>query len=604
MSGYNMVHFTPIQTLGSSQSAYSLCDQQGLNSSFSTPSSPATMEAVAEVVEGLRRDWGLLSICDIVLNHTANNTGWLEEHSDATYNLANSPHLRPAFLLDRCVKRLAREVGEGRWVEEGVPRGEVSTAAHLEACRGLLESHYLPRVAIPELFLCDVEPLVAALGARVAGVAPSSAPAPGEVVLVQDPAYRRLASTVDLALAAAVFNVAREDINQEEERVAACLEAFRTHLLRLNSLAHARVMVHLKAAMDNIVSGAAFQHVEPAGPRATRVSVSEAEELVAPYFTCPDLATLEEEVALAWGEEGRRCMAHNGWVMGDDPLRNFALADSAVYLRRELVAWGDSVKLRYGERPADSPFLWSYMEQYVVATAGVFDGVRLDNCHSTPLHVAAHMLDAARRVRPDLYVSAELFTGSEEKDNVFVNRLGITSLIRWVVTAGWSLVIIRVLVVVAASLPGRAWPPGTATSWGGWCTGSAAGRWAPWWRRPPPWRPPPPPPSSSTGPTTTRAPWRRGRCGTCCPRPPWWPWPAAASAPTAATTSWCRTTFTWWRRRARTPAGRGSPAAAAWWRPGGGSQACTSSSPGTATPSSSWTSSTGGVWYCMLCLIC
>lgn len=74
--------------------------------------------------------------------------------------------------------------------------------------------------------------------------------------------------------------------------------------------------------------------------------------------------------------------------MAYDPTNDFAAPGSLDYLSRSIIMWTDCVKLRYGEKYEDSPFLWDYMVGYSKKIASIFHGLRLDNCHSTPLNFA------------------------------------------------------------------------------------------------------------------------------------------------------------------------------------------------------------------------
>ena len=91
--GFNAVHFTPLATLGRSNSAYSLADQLTFDKRFEIENE----EALRNTLQTIERQSGVIAMVDVVLNHTADNTEWLKEHPDAVYNTDNSPHLVKSF---------------------------------------------------------------------------------------------------------------------------------------------------------------------------------------------------------------------------------------------------------------------------------------------------------------------------------------------------------------------------------------------------------------------------------------------------------------------------------------------------------------------------
>ena len=151
-TGYNLLHFTPVQELAGSRSAYSLKDQLKIDPTYGKVS----YEDVGRTITKLREEWGIASICDIVLNHTGNESEWLLDHPEATYSCFTCPHLRPAFMLDILLSKAGEDVNKAYLELVGVP-AVIDKENHIQALRHQLLTEYLPKLNIHEFYQVDVE---------------------------------------------------------------------------------------------------------------------------------------------------------------------------------------------------------------------------------------------------------------------------------------------------------------------------------------------------------------------------------------------------------------------------------------------------------------
>ncbi|KAJ3105154.1 hypothetical protein HDU97_008436 [Phlyctochytrium planicorne] len=438
--GYNMLHFAPLNTRGSSNSPYSIFDQLSISGDLfdGNPSEDEREKVLGETLERARFEFSLLSITDVVWNHTACNSEWLQHHPEAGYNLKNSPHLRIAYEIDEALMHMSDDL------EAAGVSNVINSEDTLQAAMKVLHEKVIPKLRLWEFYVIDVKATEKEF--KEAWLNRRKGP-------LTTPAHKLFAST-NLTVIKDRGDVLRREAVEAKVPGARfgkalnmdiCIAFLEMLLNSYGSSAPGSVEDQFKLFMDtvnelnlpfyqecdgdvaviceNVTNRSRYLRVDGHGPKLGPVTKSDP--IVDTYFT-----RIPHTEATKNRHQDELYVANNGWIWNADPLMNFAGPGSKAYLRREVIAWGDCVKLRYGSGPEDNPWLWSHQKAYTEKMARLFHGFRIDNCHSTPIHVAAYLLDAARRIRPDLYVFAELFTGSEEKDITFVSKLGIHSLIR------------------------------------------------------------------------------------------------------------------------------------------------------------------------------
>jgi glycogen debranching enzyme len=83
--GYNMLHWAPLQQRGSSGSPYSIRDQLSYDPALllKGDAKDGGLSEIEAVLKIAREKYGLGGVTDVVLNHTAFDSPWLQEHPES-----------------------------------------------------------------------------------------------------------------------------------------------------------------------------------------------------------------------------------------------------------------------------------------------------------------------------------------------------------------------------------------------------------------------------------------------------------------------------------------------------------------------------------------
>lgn len=426
--GYNALHLTPVQPLGVSNSAYCLYEHLDVNPALfaAPPATPAARIArLRAALQDARAKHGFALIGDVVLPHMAVNAPWLAAHPEAAYSLTSAPHLRVAFALDCAFKNFACELADGR---HGSPA--ITTDADITRVLAAFRETTYRKFRLWEFYVFDVD-------AETALLPVSEDDGNNDGNSNNRNRNNEAEPTAQVLLETAVRDAGRDrfsiHVNASVRGRFRSRAALRAALEAANATLYARYDSDTEVIFRNARGVLAWQCLDPAGPRVS--PVTRARLLMPSYFAvlgadAARLAACDYDVSAVRDLGGVVAVAHHGWVMDSDPFTDFAGDRSCAYLRREVIAWGDCVKLRYGTRHSDNPVLWEHMAAYVELMASLFDGFRIDNCHSVPLPVLQFLLARARAVNPDLVVFAELFAPSYDALHGYTAACGIDCLLR------------------------------------------------------------------------------------------------------------------------------------------------------------------------------
>lgn len=274
--GYNMIHFTPLQQRGMSNSPYSIKDQLKLSDDLFKDE-----EELEASLKMMNTQFGIFGMTDIVWNHTACDSDWLIEHPEAGYNLDNSPHLKVALDLDESILKFSSTL------EFYGLSGNLKNEDDLLELMKVFKEKHLPKYQLWEYFVINVSSAEKELEDYIEklGIEDGQDTLVKPKILIKtlkeaesnDGKWDRFSNGINLDAVVSFYSKEIEIIKlcdrcERSHQLSMLLADYRKELDQLNLKKYQEYDEIIEVALRNIYNRAQYERIADHGPKLGKVS--------------------------------------------------------------------------------------------------------------------------------------------------------------------------------------------------------------------------------------------------------------------------------------------------------------------------------------------
>ena len=432
--GYNFIHFRNLQKLTKEENIYLIKDHNELNDNLFKENNRLRKnqktQQLSTIIQNLNKKYKVGAITDVILYQTSNESEWILEHSDCTYNLDNTPWLNVSYELDKILVnysdsfynrkvrcKSAPYINNINDVNEIIKElyGEINKSKLEEFFYISLEKHfvqfknYYPNI-LKNLknknFITKISVLINELKNSFRNMNNikniiNNKRNISEIILkvCKNYGYKRFGVEMNIEfvslLIISLYHFEKKGIPTEYY----FLKEIKKYIETINNIWKEKINELLSISILNIKEYLRYKYLQ-------LKNKNKIKNLIESYFY------VHKENDL------NKIFLCNGWVMNSEDKDNL-FPDVTKYgnwylLKRKYIVFKNSIKINYGSNIENSSnYLINYMTKYISNLAMIFDGLYIDSIQYLPIFVLKYFIDIARKINPSIILLADI--SEEEK---------------------------------------------------------------------------------------------------------------------------------------------------------------------------------------------